>query len=61
MAISATGLTENSAKKLGIAADIIHLKAEHAKHTGPMGAFISAAMKKYKASRSKIYAAIRSN
>jgi hypothetical protein len=44
-----------------LAADIIHLKAEHAKHTGPMGAFISAAMKKYKASRSKIYAAIRSN
>jgi hypothetical protein len=43
------------------AADLIQLKADLAAHTGPMGAFISAAMKKYNASRSKIYAAIRSN
>jgi hypothetical protein len=43
------------------AADLIQLKADLAAHTGPMGAFITASMKKYNASRSKIYAAIRSN
>ena len=42
------------------AADLIQLKAEHAAHTGPMGSFIAAMTKKYKVSRSKIYAAIRS-
>ena len=41
-------------------ADLIQLKAEHAAHTGPMGSFIAAMTKKYKVSRSKIYAAIRS-
>lgn len=42
------------------AADLIQLKAEHAAHSGPMSAFIAAAMKKYKCSRSKIYDAIHS-
>jgi hypothetical protein len=43
------------------AADLIQLKAEHAAHTGPMGAFISAMKKKYGISKSKIYDALRSN
>ena len=41
-------------------ADIIQLKSEHAAHTGPMGAFLAAARKKYGVSRSKIYEAIQS-
>jgi hypothetical protein len=42
-------------------ADILELKAEHAKHSGPMGAFIAAMKKKYGISKSKIYDALRSN
>jgi hypothetical protein len=42
-------------------ADILELKAEHAKHSGPMGTFIAAMKKKYGISKSKIYEALRSN
>jgi hypothetical protein len=42
-------------------AELIQIKTEHAAHSGPISAFISAARKKYGISRSKIYEALRSN